>query len=63
MDREGRITRFARVFSDYGAGIDKLYRVPTQHFGSYERLKDIPQILLSVRSDTDADIAIRYDTD
>lgn len=63
LDGSGRVTRFERVFSDYGAGIEKLYRFPTQHFGSYERLKDIPQLLISVRSDTDTDIAVKYDTD
>lgn len=63
LDGSGRVTRFERVFSDYGEGIEKMYRFPTQHFGSYERLKDIPQLLISVRSDTDTDIAVKYDTD
>ena len=63
LDNKGRVTRFERVFSDYGDGIEKLYRFPTQQFGSYERLKDVPQILLAVRSDTDTDIMVKYDTD
>lgn len=63
LDGSGRVTRFERVFSDYDEGIEKVYRFPTQHFGSYERLKDIPQLLVSVRSDTDTDIAVKYDTD
>jgi hypothetical protein len=63
MDGQGRVTQFQRVFSDYDGPIDKLYRFPTQHFGNYDRLKDVVSILVSVRSDTDTDIHIKYDTD
>ena len=63
LDGSGRMTRFERVFSDYGEGIEKVYRFPTQYFGGYERLKDISHILLAVRSDTDTEIAVKYDTD
>ena len=63
LDREGRLTAMRRVFSDYGAAIRKLYRFPTLFFDSYERLKDVTDVLISVRSDTDTEISIRYDTD
>lgn len=63
MDASGRVTRFGRTFSDYNGPIEKLYQFPTQYFGSYDRLKDVTGILLATRSDTDTDIAIRYDTD
>lgn len=63
LDAAGRVTRFDRVFSDYGQAIDKVYRFPTQFFGSYDRLKDVIQVLLSVRSDTDTDISVEYSTD
>lgn len=63
LDSFGRVTAFERVFSDYGMAIDKLYRFPTQLLGGYDRLKDVLYILLSIRSDTDSDIDIRYDTD
>lgn len=63
MDAQGRITKFERVFSDYGGAIEKVYRFPTCNFGSYDRLKDVTQILVAVRSDTDTDMEIRYDTD
>lgn len=63
MDGQGRVTRFSRSFSDYGGAIEKVYQFPTQHFGSYERLKDVTGMQVAVRSDTDTEIAIRYDTD
>lgn len=63
LDAAGRVTRFGRYFSDYGEAIEKVYQFPTQDFGSYDRLKDVVSILVSVRSDTDTDVSIRYDTD
>ena len=48
---------------DFEGPIEKIYRFPTQFFGSYDRLKDIQYILLSVRSDTDTELRIQYDTD
>lgn len=59
----GRVTKFGVSYSDYGGAIDKVYRFPTQHFGSYDRLKDIESVLFSVRSDTDAGIQIYYSSD
>ena len=63
LDTEGRVTLFKRVFHDYGRGIDKVYQFPTQDFGTYDRRKDVVSVLLAVRSDTDTDICVRYDTD
>ena len=63
LDGSGRITLFSRSFSDYDGPIEKLYQFPTQYFGSYDRLKDVTSVLVAVRSDTDTDITIRYDTD
>ena len=63
LDAAGRVTAFRRVFSDYGGPIRKRYRFPTQFFGSYERLKDVCSILITVRSDTDTDVQICYETD
>ena len=63
LDRAGRLTAFRRVFSDYDGPIRKVYRFPTQFFGSYERLKDVTDVMISVRSDTDTEVSIRYDTD
>lgn len=63
LDGQGRVTGFSRSFVDYGEGIDKVYQLPTQYFGSYHRLKDVDSILLAVRSDTDTDITVEYSTD
>ena len=63
LDASGRVTVFERVFTDYGEAISKLYTFPTQYFGSYDRLKDVLYLLVTVRSDTDTEIKLRYDTD
>jgi len=63
LNAQGRVTRFERYFMDYGGPIEKLYQFPTQSFGTYDRLKDVTGVLLAVRSDTDTDIDIRYETD
>lgn len=63
LDGLGRVTRFERVFTDYDGAIDKVYQFPTQDFGGYDRLKDVSSILVTVRSDTDTDIDILYETD
>ena len=48
---------------DYGNAIDKNYTIPTQFFGTYDRLKDVVYVLITVRGDTDSVIHIMYDTD
>lgn len=63
LNEEGRVTRFGRFFTDYGEGIDKFYQFPVMYFGSYDRLKDVLAVLIATRSDTETEIAIRYDTD
>ena len=69
----GQVSKFERTFADYavmedgelvsGYPIDKLYTMPTQYFGTYERLKDITSLLLEVRSDTNTTVEIEYHTD
>jgi len=63
LDASGRVTMFERSFTDYGGAIDKIYTFPTQNFGGHDRLKDILYVLVSVRSDTDTEVKLRYDTD
>ena len=63
LNSKGQVSEFRRVFVDYGASIEKVYQFPTQFFGSYDRLKDVTSILVSIRSDTDTVVAIRYDSD
>lgn len=59
----GRVTKFERNFCDYNGPIEKVYQFPTQLFGTYERLKDVLYTIFSVRSDTDTEITVQYDTD
>lgn len=63
MDGQGRISKMLRCFCDYDAAIEKSCQFATQHFGSYDRLKDVRTVLLSVRSDTETEIRIRYACD
>lgn len=63
LNAAGNVTRFARTFRDYGDAIDKVYAFPTQFFGSYDRLKDVLYVLITVRGDTDSETQLRYDTD
>ena len=63
IDRNGRFTVFERTYKDYDGSIDKVYQFPAQNFGTYDRLKDIWYIILSVRSDTSSDIKLTYQCD
>lgn len=42
---------FERSFMDDGEAIEKVYRFPTQHFGSYDRLKTVRSVVFSTRGD------------
>lgn len=63
LDAEGRISRFVRNFRDYGGGISKVFRFPTQDFGGHLNMKTVRRVILSTRSDTDTVIDITYETD
>ena len=60
---DGHVDIYRRSFADYGEAICKRYRFATQNFGSYDRLKDVTGVILTVRGDTDTDIGITYTTD
>lgn len=60
IERSGRITKFVRSFMDYGEPIDKVYRFPTQNFGTYDRLKNIKSVLFSTRADACTDTTITW---
>lgn len=63
FDGTGGVSVFRRVFSDYGAAIDKVYRFAPQHMGGYDYLKDVVGVIFVVRSDTDTLVNIEYETD
>lgn len=64
LNVDGRLTEMGqKYFSDYGEPIEKVYQFPTQNMGSYDSLKDVRSVLFVVRSSTDTEVNIRYDTD
>lgn len=63
LDAAGRVTVMKRIFADYGAAIEKVYRFATRYMGTYDRLKDITCVVFNVRGDTDSEIRITYETD
>ena len=63
LDDNGRLTVFVRDFLDYGGAIEKVYQFPPRAFGGYDRLKDVLWCIFAVRSDTDSEVDIRYDSD
>jgi len=63
LDGLGRVSILRRNFQDYGEGIPKRYRFAAQHFGNYDRLKDVLRCVFVVRGDTDTVIHIEYDSD
>ena len=60
---DGRILRFARTYADCNGPIDKVYTFATEHFGSYDRLKDVRRVVFQTRSDTDTKIAVTWWSD
>ncbi len=63
LNQSGRVTRLGAVLSDYGEGIRKVYRMPLQNFGGYDRLKDVDTLLLSAPAEFPSHTEVRYETD
>ena len=63
LDSGGRLSAMCRYFEDYGAAIEKKYRFAAQHFGGYDRLKDITSVIFAVRGDTNTSLEVAYLTD
>jgi hypothetical protein len=63
LNLAGQITRLGEGWADYDGAIDKVYSLPTQYFGGYDRLKDVLYVIVVVRSETDTRVQLRYDTD
>ncbi|MGX8692611.1 MAG: hypothetical protein ACSW8E_02520 [Clostridia bacterium] len=63
LDAQGRLSAFERVYADYGRAIEKVYRFATEHFGGYDRLKNVHSVVLVMRSDTNATASLTYITD
>ena len=54
---------FERTFLDFGEAIEKIYRFPTQHFGSYDRLKTVKSVVFSTRADAQTRTHITWGCD
>ena len=64
VDGGGRITHFERTFSDYnGQPIDKVFQFATQYFGTYDDLKNVNSVIITMRSDTNGTTRLQYITD
>ena len=63
LDGCGRLTRFERAYADYSQPIRKLYRFAVQYFGTYDALKNVNSVIITSRSDTNAEIRMTYLTD
>ena len=64
INRAGQMTILAdRLYSDYGGPIEKVFQFGTQMMGTHNTLKDVRSVLFAVRSSTDTEIKIRYETD
>lgn len=60
MDPSGRLTLLTPCLADYGLPINKLYRFATQSFGSFDRLKTVRSVILTMRPETNSRARLTY---
>ena len=60
---DGALVKFVERYADFGTGYSRRYQFATQHFGTYDVLKDVVRVIFAIRSDTDTTINITYKTD
>ena len=63
FDSNCRLTKFNDTFSDYGEGIDKVYRFATQYFGTYDNHKNVNSVIINTRPLTNSIVDVVYITD
>lgn len=71
LSTDGKVIVFERSWrdkmttaaADPGVAINKVYAFPPQYFGSYDRLKDVMDVVFSIRGDTVSDTKVEYHTD
>lgn len=63
FDTNAWVIQFGRFFMDHGRPIEKVYQFPPQFFDTYDRLKDIMHVIFTIRSDTDSEVQIEYQSD
>lgn len=60
---DGKILKFGHDPDDNGVAIPIIFRTPTMHFGAYERLKNVEDLILTFRDDWDSYVLPIYQTD
>lgn len=63
LGRDGSLNAFRPTLSDFGAGIEKVYRFPALSLGGYRCMKDVTEVLLTLHCGADSDITLDYETD
>lgn len=63
VDFRGNIVHFIPLFSDFDQPINRKYTFAVQHFGTYDRLKDVLRVIFNCQSDTGCFIDIEYNSD
>lgn len=60
---EGRVAMLISDYRDFGEGYRALWRMPVRGFNIAHRLKTVVEMWVTVRTDTNTRIAVRYITD
>lgn len=63
MDAAGRLTHFCEAFNDYGAALQRKYRFPMMNFNSYDCLKNVNSVLITLGAFQAEDTGLTYITD
>lgn len=59
----GSVVKFGPQYADFGLGFKRKYVYATQHFGTYEVLKDVTKVIFALTSDTNTAVHVTYNTD
>lgn len=60
---EGRVAVLISDYRDFGEGYRAIWRMPVRGFNITHRLKTVVEMWVTVRTDTNTRIAVRYITD
>ncbi|MDO5445817.1 MAG: hypothetical protein Q4F31_09395 [Eubacteriales bacterium] len=63
LDSSGRVIRLQQAFEDFGRAIERYYRIGSQYFESYDQLKNINYVNISLGADYESNTTLTYYTD
>ena len=63
VDPSGRIVKVQSAFEDFGRAIERYYRIGSQYFESYDQLKNVNSVIVSLGTDFISDSTLTYYTD